>query len=171
MNHEKKEGFTLIEILLLMGFMSLFLIMTFITFRKIESKANNVEQAQLTQKRDANQEALEMTLAKNAKEHTPKSNDDEAAPVAMASQEQLAASATAAQESNENPSGNDQASLPPALHKIAEPHEPTPMSPANVAIIETLGLFGLLLAGLGIFARRLIKKSGLAKAQELDPKL
>lgn len=52
--------------------------------------------------------------------------------------------------------------LEPAMTSKSSVEETT-MSPSNLAIVETLGLFGLLLAGLALFARRLIKKAGLAK--------
>ena len=161
---QNKRGFTIIEVLLALGFIAALAMLTFITFSKTKAKEQS-----LTTERQVQESAL---LQMQERKLTEKANDiqegsfDEIKPMPIAATQTSPLVPAAIQE---HKLGNGKASSPQTSRdKDVVPSEPDPMSPANVALIETITLFGLLLAGLGTFARRLIKKAGLGKTPALD---
>lgn len=161
MTLQNKRGFSIIEVLLALGFIVGFAMLTFITYSKMKDK-----QQRLMTERQEQEIALLQMQERNLK--TP--NDiqegsfDEIKPMPIPATQKSPAVPAAIQEHKLGQEGAPQTSL----DKEAASSEPDPMSPANVALIETITLFGLLLAGLGFFARRLIKKAGLGKTPALD---
>lgn len=160
---QNKRGFTLIEVLLALGFIAGLAMLTFITFSKMKAK----EQILTTERQEQESALLQMQERKL----TEKANDiqegsfDEIKPTPITATQTSPLGPAAIQE---HKLWNGKASSPQTSRdKDAVPSEPDPMSPANVALIETITLFGFLLAGLGIFARRLIKKAALGKMPAL----
>lgn len=136
--HKRQVGFTLIEVLLLMAMTILMLLLY------------KASQGPIDPKQAINAEKVEDRQRLAAAAQAERGTLAQAAPP-------TAASGISPEQEKAKPSASAKVSVDAA-----------PMSPSNLAIIETLGLFGILLVGLALFARRMIKKAGLGKAPALD---